>query len=169
MIPIISIVGTSGSGKTTLLEKIIKQLTAKGYNVATIKHDAHNFEIDRKGKDSYRFKQAGSRTVIIASSEKVALIKDVEKENTLDELLSMIPFDTDIIITEGYKQSDKPKIEVFRKNNSKDLIFDNDESIVAIATDDINSMEHIDINYKLDLNDPESIGDFIEKHYIRGK
>ena len=119
MIPIISIVGTSGSGKTTLLEKIIKQLTAKGYNVATIKHDAHNFEIDRKGKDSYRFKQAGSRTVIIASSEKVALIKDVEKENTLDELLSMIPFDTDIIITEGYKQSDKPKIEVFRKNNSK--------------------------------------------------
>ena len=86
MIPIISIVGKSDSGKTTLIEKLVPELTRKGYRVATVKHDVHGFEVDREGKDSWRHKQAGAHTVIISSPQKIALIRDVEKDSTLDEI-----------------------------------------------------------------------------------
>ena len=110
---IISIVGKSNSGKTTLIEKLVPVLSKKGYKVATIKHDAHSFEIDKEGKDTYRHKKAGAKAVIISSSEKVALIKDVYKEADLDDLTMLLPDDIDIILTEGYKRSNMPKIEVW--------------------------------------------------------
>ena len=86
MIPIISIVGKSDSGKTTLIEKLVPELTRRGYRVATVKHDIHGFEVDREGKDSWRHKQAGAHTVVISSPQKIALIRDVEKDLTLDEI-----------------------------------------------------------------------------------
>ena len=86
MIPIISIVGKSDSGKTTLIEKLVPELTRRGYRVATVKHDVHGFEVDREGKDSWRHKQAGAHTVVISSPQKIALIRDVEKDSTLDEI-----------------------------------------------------------------------------------
>ena len=73
-IPVVSFVGSSGSGKTTFLEQIIPLFIDKGYKTGTIKHDAHKFEIDKPGKDSYRLKQAGAGTVCISSAEKLALI-----------------------------------------------------------------------------------------------
>jgi molybdopterin-guanine dinucleotide biosynthesis protein B len=80
MVPIVSIVGKSGSGKTTLLEKVIKELTHRGYTVGVLKHDAHGFEIDHEGKDSWRHKKAGASTVALSSPEKFAVIKDVLTE-----------------------------------------------------------------------------------------
>ena len=68
--PIVSIVGKSGSGKTTLLEKVVAELTKRGYNVGTIKHDVHGFEIDYEGKDSWRHKKAGAKTVVLSSPDK---------------------------------------------------------------------------------------------------
>jgi len=82
----VSIVGKSGSGKTTLLEKVVAELTKRGYRVGTIKHDVHGFEIDHEGKDSWRHKMAGAKTVALSSPDRVAVIKDVTKNGCLTNL-----------------------------------------------------------------------------------
>ena len=109
---VISIVGKSESGKTTLIEKLIPELKRRGYRIGIVKHAHHGFDMDRKGKDSYRHRQAGADTVMIASPGQIAMIKDVPGER-LDDL---IPFfnDMDLLITEGFKRDRAPKIEVFR-------------------------------------------------------
>ena len=90
MIPIVSIVGKSDAGKTTLLEKLIPELKRRGYRVATIKHDAHQFEIDHPGKDSYRHFHAGADWTIIGSPAKLALVRRLERELSLDEIAVLI-------------------------------------------------------------------------------
>ena len=100
--PVISIVGKSESGKTTLIEQLLPELKRRGYRIGVVKHAHHGFDMDRKGKDSYRHKQAGADTVMIASPGRIAMIKDVRGER-LDDL---IPFfkDMDLLITEGFKR-----------------------------------------------------------------
>ncbi|MFH0822674.1 MAG: molybdopterin-guanine dinucleotide biosynthesis protein B, partial [Pseudomonadota bacterium] len=98
MIPIVSIVGKSDVGKTTLIEKIIGTLRNRGYRVATIKHDAHSFEIDHKGKDSWRHKHAGSTMTVISSKEKIAVVADSDHDRTLDEIREKFIHGVDIII-----------------------------------------------------------------------
>ena len=110
MIPIISVVGKSGVGKTTFLEKLIAELKRRGYRVAAIKHDVHGFEIDRPGKDSWRLAQAGSDSVVIASPQRLALIKRLDGEMAPGEIAALLA-EVDIILTEGYKRGDAPKIE----------------------------------------------------------
>ena len=114
-LPIISIVGSSDSGKTTLLEKILKELKNRGYRVATIKHNTHDFEIDQPGKDTWKHRQAGSDIVMICSPFKLAMIENTDKELSLDDLAGRA-VGVDIILTEGYKKQNKPKIEVIRNN-----------------------------------------------------
>ncbi len=114
MIPIISVVGQSNSGKTTYLEKLISELKNRGYKVAVIKHHHNDFEIDMPGKDTWRHTQAGADTVCLASPAKVAIIRKTDQELPLDQIASFID-NVDIIITEGYKQESKPKIEVYRQ------------------------------------------------------
>jgi len=133
-IPIISIVAAkSGSGKTTLLEKLIKELKLRGYRVGAIKHDAHDFEIDIPKKDSWRYAKAGADAVAISSSKKVALIEKITEEKTLDDIANYIT-DVDIILTEGFRREDKPKIEVFRSKVSERLLCDPKE-LLALASD----------------------------------
>ncbi len=133
--PVVSIVGTSGSGKTTLLEKIVKELVKKGYSVGTIKHDAHGFEIDREGKDSWRHKKAGAETVALSSPGKLAVIKDVKGEWPPERIASSFFHDSDIVITEGYKKGPFPKIEVIRKATGKRPACLKDKMLIAIASD----------------------------------
>jgi len=90
MIPVVSIVGKSDAGKTTLIEKLIPELKRRGYRVATIKHDAHHFEIDQPGKDSYRPFHAGSDWTVIGSPGQLASIRRLERELTLDEIAATI-------------------------------------------------------------------------------
>ena len=138
--PVICIVGRSKSGKTTLLEKLIPALKQRGYKVATIKHHAHpGFDIDKPGKDTWRHARAGSDVVVIAAPDKVATIQRVAREPTLDELIAQLP-NVDIILTEGYKRSNKPKIEVVRAARSTEPICEPDE-LLAIATDTVISMD----------------------------
>lgn len=132
-IPIISIVAKSKSGKTTLLEKVIMELKKRGLKVAIIKHDAHSFEIDHPGKDTWRHARAGADIVAISSPEKFAIIEKRETELTLDEIASRIS-DVDVILTEGFKRENKPKIEVFRSAAHKELLCTPDE-LIAIASD----------------------------------
>lgn len=159
MIPVVSIVGKSNSGKTTLIENIVPQLVEKGYKVGTIKHDAHSFDIDVPGKDSWRHAQAGASTVLISSPEKIAMIKRTTEDKNLEMLLQYME-GNDIIITEGYKSAARPKIEVCRSERSNELICDNSE-LIAVVTD--LKFEGI-LNFG--LNDHSAIADFIEERFL---
>ena len=94
MAHVICIVGKKKSGKTTFMEQLIPQLQALGISVGAVKHDAHSFDIDREGKDSWRLKQAGAETVVVSSPERIAMIKSVDHELTLDEMAGSFFSDT---------------------------------------------------------------------------
>jgi molybdopterin-guanine dinucleotide biosynthesis protein B len=113
-IRIVCIVGKKKSGKTTFLEALIPALEARGLSVGTVKHDAHSFEMDREGKDSWRHRQAGARSVVVSSPTQLALIKQVERERSLAEIAAEFMADRDVVLTEGYYRSAFPKVEVHR-------------------------------------------------------
>jgi molybdopterin-guanine dinucleotide biosynthesis protein B len=121
-VPIVSMVGKSNSGKTTFLEKLLPELARRGYRVGVVKHDVHGFEIDQPGKDTWRLRQVGAGRVVISSPQRFALIGQVEQELTLDELTGRYLGDVDLVISEGYKRGDKPKIEVCRAARSDDRL-----------------------------------------------
>jgi molybdopterin-guanine dinucleotide biosynthesis protein B len=149
--PVISFVAKSGSGKTTLLEKVIQRLKDHGVRLAIIKHDAHQFDIDKPGKDTWRLAQAGADIVAISSPAKVAIIEKVVEEKQLDEVIAMLA-PVDLILTEGFKRSGKPKVEVFRSAAHKDLLCEAGE-LLAIASDSV-----WDIGVPCyDINDVEGI------------
>jgi len=163
MIPIVSIVGKSDSGKTTLIEKLLPEMTRRGYRVATVKHDTHGFEVDREGKDSWRHKRAGAHTVVVSSPWKVALIRDVEKDLNLDEIRGRLVQDVDLILSEGYKKDVQPKIEIFRKEVHKELLCTQEDNLVAIV-----SNQSFDIGVPcFDLDDMKGLADFIEKRFLK--
>jgi len=165
MIPIISIVGKSDSGKTTFIEKLVPELTRRGYRIATVKHDVHGFEVDRKGKDSWRHKQAGAHTVVISSSTKVALIRDVEKDLTLEEIREKLIQDVDLILSEGYKKDVQPKIEIFRKEKHKELLCTEEDNLIAVVS---NKKFSVGVSCFF-LDDIKGVADYIEKRYLSSK
>jgi molybdopterin-guanine dinucleotide biosynthesis protein B len=114
--PIICIVGKKKSGKTTFIEQLLPELKALGISVGTIKHDAHTFEMDVEGKDSWRHRKAGAETVCVSSPNRVAVIKKVDKEMTLSEMADQFFADRQIIIAEGFFRSNHQKIEVHRSD-----------------------------------------------------
>lgn len=155
--PLISIVGTSKTGKTTFIEKLIPVYKDKGLRVATIKHHHLDFEIDRAGKDTYRHKKAGASTVILSSPYKIALVRDVEKEVPLQDIVSRYIDDADIIITEGYKQEDTLKIEIFRNERGMLPLCLHDKTILAVVTD-----KNIGVDIpQFSINDIEGVAKFI--------
>lgn len=143
----------SGVGKTTLAEGIIKELKKKGYSIATIKHDVHGFDMDKKGKDTYRHREAGADTVIISSKNRMAMIKEVEEEMGLDSLIKIVK-DKDFVIIEGYKKSDLKKIEVYREGISTSIITPKG-NLICIASDKniiIDGVKVIHINDYINLS-----------------
>ena len=162
MPPIVSIVGKSDAGKTTLLEKLVAELKARGYRIGTIKHNVHGFDIDHRGKDSWRHKQAGAHTVAISSPTKVALVKDVETEETLNSLATKYFQDVDIILTEGYKKEDKPKIEVFRSQVHETPLCKGDEHLVALVSD-----TNLDLSVpRFEVDDIKGLAGFVEQRFL---
>ncbi|MBW2544505.1 MAG: molybdopterin-guanine dinucleotide biosynthesis protein B [Deltaproteobacteria bacterium] len=157
MIPVVSIVGKSGSGKTTLIEKVIPELTRKGWRVATIKHSNRGFDIDREGKDSWRHRKAGARMTVMSSPGQIAVIENSEKNPGIEELRDRYIHDVDIIITEGFKGNPYPKIEVFRATLKRDMLCSREDNLIAVASD--KQME-IDVPC-LDINDMEGIAQLI--------
>ena len=131
--PVVSVVGRSGVGKTTALERIVRELKRRGYRVGTVKHDTHGFEMDKPGKDSWRHARAGSDSVVVSGPRKMALIRQLPEELPLDEIVPLMG-DIDIIMTEGYKRGDKPKIEVTRKERRTELLCHAGE-LIGVLTD----------------------------------
>ena len=138
--PVVSIVAKSGTGKTTLLEKLIAELKRRGYKVGAVKHDAHSFSIDHEGKDSWRLTRAGADTMLITSPEKIAMVKQnpQDREPPLSENIAAYCADLDIVLTEGFKRSSMPKIEVHRRERSEHLLCRgeaDDPTLIAVASD----------------------------------
>jgi molybdopterin-guanine dinucleotide biosynthesis protein B len=163
VIPIVSIVGKSDVGKTTLLEKLVAELTSRGYRVATVKHDAHSFDIDHKGKDSWRHKQAGASLTIISSPEKLALVTDTDHDHSLAEIRDKFVQGVDLILTEGYKREVHPKIEVCRKELYPELLCKEDDNLIAVAGDPPDPPKDMPL---FDLNEPGPLCDFIEERFL---
>ncbi|NLW07600.1 MAG: molybdopterin-guanine dinucleotide biosynthesis protein B [Clostridia bacterium] len=134
MSPIVSVVGRSNSGKTTLVVKLLRELKQRGYRVATIKHSDHDFEIDRPGKDTWGHYEAGADIVVISTPAKMAMIERLDAEIPLDRIAARLN-NVDLIITEGYKHGNKPKIEVHRAAVPGELISPPEE-LLAVASDE---------------------------------
>ena len=160
-VPVISIVGKSGVGKTTALERVIREIKQRGYRVGTVKHDTHGFEMDKPGKDSWRHAQAGSDAVVVSGPRKMALIRKTDEEVPLEEIVELMG-DIDLVITEGYKRGDKPKIEVSRLERGSELLCQPEELIGIMADYPVNMPVPI-----FALEDAAGVVDLLEQLYLR--
>lgn len=165
--PVVSIVAKSGTGKTTLLEKLIAEFKRRGYTVGVVKHDAHRFDIDHEGKDSWRLTRAGADTMVISSAEKLAMVKThpPASEPTLGETVRRYFQDVDVVLTEGFKKSNMPKIEVHRLERSKKLLCRDEEfdpTLIAVASD---SPLNVDVPL-FDINDAQGLCNLIIERYL---
>jgi len=164
--PILGISAYSGTGKTTLLKNIIPLLKKKNYRVAVIKHAHHAFDIDQEGKDSYELRKAGANHMLITSNQRWALMVENinNKEPDVNECVKKLEHeDIDLILIEGFKKTDIPKIELHRPSLGHPLLCTNDKNFIAIATDDeIKDDVNIPI---LDLNNYKMIVECIVKKF----
>lgn len=161
MFPVVSIVGKSGSGKTNLIERLIQEFKQRGYRVATVKHSSKEIDIDKPGKDSWRFTQAGSETVVTVSPDRLSLTRSLEHEPKIEEILRTIGSDFDLVLIEGFRKGKALKIEVHRKELGKEL-FCPAKILSAIVTD-----ESLDVDVpQFPPGDTTAIADFIEEDLI---
>lgn len=157
---IISIVGKSGSGKTTLIEKLIPELRKKGLRVGTIKHHRHDVEMDSPGKDSWRHKQAGAETAIIATPHQIGVVMDTDHDLSPDELITFFP-DKDVILVEGYKYGNQSKVEIFRPHVHKEPVSLKDENLIALISDAI-----LDVDVpRFGIDDIGSLAGFLMEYF----
>jgi molybdopterin-guanine dinucleotide biosynthesis protein B len=157
----IGIIGYSNSGKTTLIEKLIPLFRARGLAVSAIKNAHHGFDMDRPGKDSYRYREAGAGQVLIGTALRWALLTETpQRAATLDELMQLLA-PCDLVIVEGFKSEGHiPRIEVRRTANTEPPIFPHDPNVVAVAAD-----HRVETPLPLlDLNDAAKIAYFIVAH-----
>jgi molybdopterin-guanine dinucleotide biosynthesis protein B len=160
--PIISFAGHSGSGKTTFIEKLIPLLTRASINVAVIKHDAHGFEMDKPGKDTWRHKKAGAMATIISSANQIGMVLDAGHDHLPYEL-SFLVSSADLIIAEGFKKGPQPKIEIFRPGATGDAapLCQDDPQLIGVVSD---ACITLDVPV-FGINDAESVAIFIKQYF----
>lgn len=134
MPPIVSIVGKSSTGKTTFLEKLIREITGRGYKMATIKHSHHSINFDQPNKDSWRHAKAGAAATMVSSTTSIQIIKSIARELSIDELVRSLGEDYDIILTEGFSRGNAPKVEIHRKEAGP--LLENAQKLFAVVTDE---------------------------------
>ncbi|UWR12127.1 molybdopterin-guanine dinucleotide biosynthesis protein B [Sulfitobacter mediterraneus] len=152
------VVGWKNAGKTGLMERLVTEITGRGITVSTVKHAHHSFDVDHPGKDSFRHRTAGASEVLLASGNRFALMHELRgaKEPSLAELLTRLS-PVDLVLIEGYKRDDHPKVEAHRAVTGNPLIAPGDPTVRAVAAD-----VPLDLDRPVfDLNDTASIADFI--------
>ena len=152
------IVGWKNAGKTGLMERLVQEVTARGFTVSTVKHAHHSFDVDHPGKDSHRHRVAGAREVLLASRARFALMHELrgEDEPTLPTLLSRLS-PVDLVLIEGYKRDAHPKVEAYRAATGNALIAHDDPTVRAVASDTGLTLDRP----VFDLDDTGAIADFI--------
>ncbi len=169
-IPLLGFAAFSGTGKTTLLTRLIPILNQKGIRIGVIKHSHHNIELDNPKKDSYKLRKAGAQQTILASPQRTSIIVELPRQEdaSLEQALSHLQTGSlDLVLIEGFKSRNFPKIELHRKALDKPLLYLDDDSIIAIATDYDMTLNHQNKQReitRLDINQPMDIATFIEKH-----
>ncbi|HUT51856.1 MAG TPA: molybdopterin-guanine dinucleotide biosynthesis protein B [bacterium] len=133
MIPIIGITGPSGSGKTALAVKLISELKQRGYKVAAIKHTRHQVDVDRPGKDSMMYYEAGAAAVSLASPDKVAVIMPSDEQWSPEDIALRLFPEVDLVLVEGFGDAAIPRIGVARKNVSAKL--PDQKGLIGLVTD----------------------------------
>lgn len=159
---IFGIAGYSGSGKTTLIERLIPHIASFGLSVSVIKHAHHGFDVDRKGKDSHRHREAGAGEVLITCSSRWALLHESRDtpEPSLAEYVALLS-PCDIVLVEGFKSDPLPKLEVYRPVTGKPPLWPTMADIVAVSSDTALVGLPVPI---LNLDDAMSIATFICRH-----
>jgi molybdopterin-guanine dinucleotide biosynthesis protein B len=155
MARIVSIVGRSGVGKTTYLESLLPELSRRGVRTAVVKHDAGGFEMDRPGKDTWRYARAGGTVVAISGPDRFALIEQRAAELSLDEIAARLPA-VDLILTEGFKQSGRNRVELLRRDCSEEPVLATADLIAVLADFPV----HAPLP-RFPLDDPRPFADFL--------
>ncbi|MGL4344579.1 MAG: molybdopterin-guanine dinucleotide biosynthesis protein B [Cellulosilyticaceae bacterium] len=147
---LLAISGVKNSGKTTLISRLIPELSKRGLKVATVKHDGHDFEADRPGTDTHAHLEAGAYGAAIFSDSQYMVTK--QQQVSEQELFGYFE-EADLILLEGFKGSQYPKIEIVREDNSKESVCQ-EETLIAIASDF--DLRHPTVKI-IDLNDTQCI------------
>lgn len=159
MAKVVNVIGVgSNVGKTILMEGLIRELKNRGLSISTIKHDVHGFDIDKEGKDTYRHREAGAETIVISSKNRLAMIKELDDEVNLYDIIKMVN-DKDVVLVEGYKKSNLRKIEVFRDGVSEGIITPK-EKLIAIASNKHINFYDIPV---VDKSDFKKLANLIQK------
>jgi molybdopterin-guanine dinucleotide biosynthesis adapter protein len=158
-VKLLGIAGFKNAGKTTLTERLVKELTLRGYHISTIKHAHHGFDIDQEGRDSWRHRQAGAHEVAVVSMKRWALVHELrgESEPELQEVVARMG-PCDLILTEGYKSLNHPKIEVRDPALRHPELAQSDPSIIAVACRGATKDAPVPV---FDQDDIGAIADFI--------
>ena len=157
--PVLGFAAFSGTGKTTLLKQLIPLLAQRGVHAGIIKHAHHDFDTDKPGKDSYELRRAGARQVLVASDRRWALIteNDTVAEPKLNELIARLDRESiDLVLVEGFKKVPYTRIELHRPSLGHPLLFPDDDSIIAVATDatlDTGDLPLLDINNAVEVTE----------------
>jgi molybdopterin-guanine dinucleotide biosynthesis protein B len=159
---IIGVAGFKNAGKTTLVEKLVIDLTQRGFRVSTVKHAHHSFDIDHEGRDSFRHRKAGATEVAVVSNSRWAIIHELreEAEPRLQEILGKLA-PCDLVIVEGYKRDGHDKIEVRNLALDHPLLAGDDPTIVAIAATGAVAAVPVPV---FDRDDVSALTSFIIKH-----
>lgn len=155
---IYGVVGWKNAGKTGLMERLVTEITGRGFTVSTVKHAHHSFDVDHVGKDSYRHREAGASQVLLASRNRIALMHELRgaPEPPLEALLAQLA-PVDLVLVEGYKRDAHPKVEAHRAVTDNPLIAPDDPTIRAVASDTPLTLDRP----VFDLDDTQTIADFI--------
>ncbi|MFT4961559.1 MAG: molybdopterin-guanine dinucleotide biosynthesis protein MobB [Paracoccaceae bacterium] len=152
------VVGWKNAGKTGLMERLVAEITGRGFTVSTVKHAHHSFDVDHAGKDSFRHRVAGATEVLLASRNRFALMHELKGEDEVELAMLLAKLaPVDLVLIEGYKRDSHPKIEAHRAETGNALIARDDPSIRAVASD-----VTLDLDRPVfDLNDTDGIANFI--------
>ncbi len=166
---VVGFAGFSGSGKTTLVERLIPALKLRGLRVSVVKHAHHKFDIDHPGKDTYRHREAGAFEVVVASDQRLALMREFERpaQLTVHHLIAELYEGVDWVLVEGFKESNLQKIEVWRAASGKPALYPDDDFIVAIATDSPEHLPQATLRPVLDLNDADAVAQWLADNQDR--
>lgn len=159
---VIGVTGFKNSGKTTLVERLVQEITGRGFRVSTVKHAHHTFDIDHKGRDSFRHRKAGAREVAVISRNQWALIRDMhdEPEPSLKDILGRLT-PCDLVIVEGYKRDGHAKIECRNLDLDHAPLADDDPTIIAIAASGSLDGQGVPVFLRDDI---AGLADFALKH-----